>query len=152
MEKVTVIKEALEKLNTFLDIKPEFFIEDLGDSIKVDIDGDNLSFLIGYRGESLHALQTFLGLLVNKDSADWVRVDVDINGYKKERFAKLEDTVRSFIDKVRFFNKEVALFPMNSSERYFVHTFVSDYADVESESVGDKADRHVVLKPASPKL
>jgi spoIIIJ-associated protein len=151
MDKVNRVKEQIENVFGFIDISPHFFIEDKKDKISVEIEGENLNFLIGYRGESLLALQNFLNVSINKDSKDdsWSRIVVDINGYRQQRESKIEDTVRALIDRVRFFGKEVEMSPMSSSERYFVHEFVSDYDDVISESAGEKSNRHVVLKPAN---
>jgi spoIIIJ-associated protein len=153
MEKVNFIKDQLENVLGFINISPHFFIEDKGDKISVEIEGENLNFLIGYRGESLSALQNFLNVAMNRNlgTEEWSRVVVDINGYRQQRESKIEDIVRGLIDRVRFFGKEVEMSPMSSSERYFVHEFVSDYEDVTSESVGEKANRHVVLKPIARK-
>lgn len=147
MDKVKFLKEQLETFFGFLEISPHFFIEEKGEKISVDIEGENLNFLIGYRGESLFALQNFLAIALNKNNDSWSRIDVDINGYKQQRESKIEDIVRGLIDRVRFFGKEVEMSPMSSSERYFVHEFVSEYDDVTSESTGERANRHVVIKP-----
>ncbi len=150
-KKVDRLQKTLEDVFGFMRISPKYTVSEGSDAIDVAIDGEDLSFLIGYRGESLYALQSFLGMVINKDSADWVRLSVDINDYRKQREEKLEDVVRSFIDRVRFFGKEIEMSPMNASERFFVHTYVSEYDDVTSESIGEGATRRVVLKPVALK-
>ena len=147
MEKVTVLKSILEDVFGHMGVSPVANIDEYDDCLEVIIEGRNLSYLIGYRGESLNALQHFLAMALNKRLGEWNRVLVDINGYKQQRNERVEDMTRNFIDRVRFFNKEIEMRPMNSSERYWVHTFVSDYDDVISESVGEGRDRRVVLKP-----
>lgn len=151
MDKINFLKEQLENIFGFMNISPHFFIEDKGDKIEVEIEGENLNFLIGYRGESLSAMQNFLNVAMNRNASPeaWSRVVVDINGYRQQREGKIEEIVRGLIDRVRFFGKEVEMSPMSASERYFVHDYVSEYEDITSESVGERANRHVVLKPVS---
>ena len=103
--------------------------------------------MIGYRGESLDALQTLVGLILFKQTGDWSRVLVDINDYRKGKQDKIEQITKSYIDKVRFFGKEVEMSPMSPTERRQVHVFVSAYDDIISESVGEGSSRRVVLKP-----
>ncbi len=148
------LKSILETIFAHLDIDPDFTIEDDSESntLNVKIWKGDLSFLIGYRGSCLRALQHFLGLALNKNlettSEDWVRVTVDIEGYMDRRREKLESMTRSYIDKVRFFTEDVHMPHMNSAERYIVHSYVSNYPDIVSESEGEGFQRHIVLKLA----
>jgi len=148
--KVDRIKTILNNTLDFLGISPTVSVTASNDCIDVQVSGDDLSFLIGYRGESLSALQTFLMLALNKGSSEWTRVVVDINAYRKQRTEKIENIARNFIDKVRFFNKEIEMPPMNSFERFQVHTFVAEYDDITSDSIGERAERRVVLRPSTP--
>jgi spoIIIJ-associated protein len=129
-----------------MEIDPLVEVEEGEDIYKVDIQGDDLSFLIGYRGESLNALQTLLGLMMFRELGDWTYIVVDINGYRDRRRDKIEEMTRSYIDKARFFGKEIKMPPMNAYERRQVHVYVSDYPDIESESEGEGRARRVVLK------
>lgn len=144
-------KDILENLvkTTLTDLKISYdcVIKDVDDGVLVSITGSELNHLIGYRGDTLNALQHFLNAAYYNGAGEYVRVLVDVNGYRDQRKDKLEDMAKNFIDRVRFFNQEVEMPPMNPSERRLVHTFVSEYDDVESTSVGVGRDRHVVLKP-----
>ncbi len=143
-----IIQEALENIFGFLKIDPDFEIDDKGENIyEVRISGDNLNYLIGYRGQSLDALQHFLHLLIHNLTDEQITVIVDINGYRDQRAEKLRDIAKNYIDRVRFFQKEVALPPMDPWERRQIHMFVAEYTDVTSESVGEGRDRRITLKP-----
>ena len=143
--------EILEKLvKTTLDhlqVNYECVIKDAEDGVLVEITGRELNHLIGFRGDTLNGLQHFLNCAYYNQSGEYVRVLVDINGYRDQRKDKLEDMTKNFIDRVRFFNQEVEMPAMSPAERRIVHTFVSEYDDVVSESVGVGRDRRVVLKP-----
>lgn len=138
-----LVKTSLNQLRVSYDCT----IKDADDGVLVEITGSELNHLIGYRGDTLNALQHFLNAAYYNGAGEYVRVLVDINGYRDQRKDKLEDMAKNFIDRVRFFSQEVEMPPMNPSERRLVHTFVSEYDDVISESVGVGRDRRVVLKP-----
>jgi spoIIIJ-associated protein len=147
MSNIEAVKETIEEIMAHLGIDPDVSInESEPDNYEIRIDGDDLSFLIGYRGESLEGLQTVLSLILFKKLNNWVRVMVDINDYKDAKLAKLEDITRNYIDKVRFLGKDMQLPPMNPFERRHVHMFVDGYDDVMSESDGEGLARRVVLK------
>ncbi len=142
----TKIKTRINELLKHLDVSPNVEISSKEDTHHVDIDGDDLSFLIGYRGDSLNALQTMLANMLFKELGEWVHVVVDINGYRKSRGEKIEEMTRNFIDRVRFHNTNVEMPTMNAFERRQVHMFVSEYPDIVSESSGEGRARRVVLK------
>jgi spoIIIJ-associated protein len=147
MDKTEKVKSYLNEILNFIDIRPKVSISPMDDAIDVSIEGNDLNFLIGYRGESLEGLQHLLSLMLFKETGEWTRVSVDINGYREQKQDRIEQITKTYIDKVRFFGKEVEMNPMSSSERRQVHTFVSTYDDITSESTGEGSNRRVVLKP-----
>ena len=145
MEKL--IEEILTGIFTHLNINPEIKIEENENVYNVTIEGDDLNYLIGYHGYSLDALQNIVGLALFRKTEKPTTVVIDINGYREKKAEKLAELTRTYIDKVRFFEKEIQMPFMNPWERRQVHMFVSEYTDVESESTGEGRDRRVVLKP-----
>lgn len=143
----TILENLVKTTLNQLRVSYDCTIKDADDGVLVEITGNELNHLIGYRGDALNALQHFLNSAYYNGAGEYVRVLVDINGYRDQRKDKLEDMAKSFIDRVRFFSQEVEMPPMNPSERRIVHSFVSEYDDVTSESVGVGRDRRVVLKP-----
>ncbi len=141
------IKKHINKILGFIDVSPDVKISKDGDAFRVDIAGDNLNFLIGYRGESLDALQYILSHAVYKEKANWIPITLDINGYRQSKMDKLEEMVKSFIDRVRFHQKEIRLPPLTPYERRHIHVLLTDYVDVESESRGEGRDRRLFLMP-----
>ena len=153
MNKLEQLEQITKDILKLMDVEANVLVseETVGEEsvLNVTIEGDDLSFLIGYRGESLDGLQTVLSLILNKHSDAWQRVVTDINGYRKQRQDKIEEITKGYIDRVRFLAKEIEMPPMTSAERRYVHIFVSAYTDVVSESVGERASRRVVLKPTA---
>lgn len=140
------IEGKVKEILSYMEIDPTVEVVEKEDAYQVNIEGEDLSFLIGYRGESLNALQTLLGMMLFRELGEWRYVVVDINGYRDKRKDKLEEIARNYIDRVRFFSKEVEMPPMNAYERRQVHLYVGGYPDIESESVGEGRGRRIVLK------
>ncbi|KKS31299.1 hypothetical protein A2380_03045 [candidate division WWE3 bacterium RIFOXYB1_FULL_43_24] len=148
MNIVEVIKNTLDNIFGFMKINPNYEINGKDDGIfEVKIQGNNLNFLIGHQGQSLDALQSILHLTVLRQTGEQVTVLIDINGYKDQRAEKIQNMAKSYIDRVRFFQKDVELPPMDPWERRQIHMFVAEYDDVISESSGEGRDRRVTLKP-----
>ena len=146
--KEDIIKNKLNEIFNYIGVTPELSLKQ-GDNnfYMVDITGNELNFLIGYRGESLDALQNLVNQMIFKQLNEWVQVVIDINGYKNQKQGKIEEIARRFIDKVRFLGHEIDLPPMEAYERRYVHMLLSQYDDVESESRGEGRNRRVVIKP-----
>ncbi len=141
-----LLKNKLNEILNFIGVTPKVSIVEEDGTYKISIEGDDLSFLIGYRGESLNALQTLLATMLFNELNEWVHVLVDINAYRESRNSKIEEMTKNFIDRVRFHKSEAELPPMNAFERRQVHVFVAEYPDIISESAGEGRDRRVVLK------
>ena len=142
-----IIVETLKNIFGFLQIDPDTEIENPEEGVfVVKIVGDDLNYLIGFRGQSLNALQNILRLIIFNKTGEQPTLSVDINGYRERKAEKIKDLARNFIDKVRFFEKDVELPRMNPWERRLVHMLVTDYDDILSESTGEGRDRRVVLK------
>jgi spoIIIJ-associated protein len=142
------VKEFFVETFKYLKIKPSLEVtsDDEG-TCKVTIEGNDLNFLIGYRGESLEALQILASQILFRKTNEWNRISVDINGYKDQKMDKIEEITKSFIDRVRFHGHPVEMPPMSPSERRHVHVFLTQYDDVVSESTGEGRYRHIVLSP-----
>jgi spoIIIJ-associated protein len=109
---------------------------------------DSPSFLIGRGGDALEALQHIVRMLIRSEG---LPIDhslvVDINGYKHKKTGMLVRKARDVAHRVRISGLEEELAPMNSYERRVIHTIITNIADVESESVGERHERRVKIKP-----
>lgn len=145
--KKDILENLLKSALNHLGVNSDFSLNESEEGVLISIEGDGLNHLIGYRGDSLNAFQHFLNSAYYNNAGEYVRVIVDVNGYRGQRKSKIEEMTKNFIDRVRFFSQDVEMPSMNPSERRMVHTFIADYTDVISESTGAGRDRHVVLKP-----
>jgi spoIIIJ-associated protein len=151
MDKVEITKDLLNQIFKHFGTKPQIEVTKGEDRLVVDIKGDDLSYLIGYRGQSLDALTDILTHMIFKQTQEWPHLSLDINGYNQQRVERLHNLAKRFIDRVRFFQAEVELPALNPWERKQVHTYMADYDDVESESRGEGKNRKMYLQPKKRK-
>jgi len=118
--------------------------------IKIEIDGEDLGLLIGYRGENLESLQLLLGIILNKRLGEGAGrpVLVDVGGWRKSREESLQILVEKELAKLSKGRSYVDLPPMPPSQRRAVHILVGQHDGLVSESVGEEPNRHVVIKKA----
>jgi len=113
--------------------------------IYVDIKGNGLGYLIGYRGESLDSLQTIINSIVNKGKQEYVKVFVDIEGYRAKREKTLINLAKSIANTVIREKKNITLEPMTPLERKIIHSTLQNNNKVVTNSVGEEPYRKVVI-------
>ena len=145
-------QKAHDNLNNFLEefVKkmPEntkYDIKDAEDYMHVSLENENLGFLIGYRGETLYALQNILSAIAGKGINNKVRVILDIEGYKEKREKTLEDLADKMAKTVVKYKKPVTLEPMQAYERKIIHSRLQENSRVETKSVGEEPHRRIVI-------
>ena len=142
-------KKNIEKfLNEFLEKVQkgaQYSINMSKDGLKIDIKDNNLGFLIGYRGETLYALQSILSSVASKDIENRVRVILDIEGYKSKREKALEDLAEKLAKTVVNTTKSVTLEPMQAYERKIIHAKLQSNNMVETRSIGEEPRRRIVI-------
>lgn len=146
LEKAKIITEkAVEDLFNIINKKPSIAVEIKDKSIFVNMNSADLGFLIGYRGETLDALQTILTAIVNKDLEEHVRVLVDIENYRQKREKTLESLAKSIANTVVRERKSITLEPMTPLERKIIHSALQNNHRVTTHSVGEEPYRKIVI-------
>ena len=135
------LKEFLDKVQK----DAKYSIEKTPTCLKVNINNENLGFLIGYRGETLYAMQNILSSIASKGIENRVRVILDIEGYKEKREKALEDLAEKLEKTVIKTKKSVTLEPMQAYERKIIHTKLQNSEMVETRSIGEEPRRRVVI-------
>ncbi len=141
-------KKYLEDLLSFFGLNTDIYAttED-GEVIELEVPSTHLNgFLIGQHGDTMRAMQFMVGNALRTNGHNVTRVNVDIADYKKARAGRLTEQAESWIKSVKDTGKPMDLSPMNAADRRVVHKAATE-AGLETESVGEGRDRHVVLKP-----
>jgi spoIIIJ-associated protein len=118
--------------------------------LHVDIHGDDLSPLIGRKGETLSALQYISRLIVSKELDAPVAVAIDIEGYRARREQQLRQLARRMAQQAEERGRTLTLEPMPANERRIIHLELRDHPSVYTESTGEGSARKVSIIPRTP--
>ena len=149
MEEIEKSKKQVEDflkefLNKFSD-KVSYKIENDDESINIEIIGEDASKLIGYRGETLNAVQVLLSNIASKGNEHSVKVIVDIENYREKRKNTLEELATKIEKTVKRTGKKITLEPMTPYERKIIHTKLQESQYVKTYSIGENNNRRIVV-------
>lgn len=153
-------KNAIEFINTVVaDMNLNATVSekyaDNGDFV-VEINGEDAGTLIGHHGDTLDALQYLLNLAANRrengEKREYVKVTLDIEGYRAKREETLRTLARRQAEKVLKYKKSVMLEPMNPYERRIIHSEVQNIEGVSTNSIGSENNRKIVIYLDSAKV
>ena len=143
-----VVEEMLERMRVRATVKARYIQpQDSHDQpvILVDIQGDDLSILIGRRSETLNALQYITSLIVGKELGRWTPMMIDVQGYRVRRERSLRQLARRMADQTIHTGRRQVLEPMSAAERRVIHLELRDHAQVVTESTGEEPNRKVTI-------
>ena len=138
---IKFLNEFFGKMELSLDIKP--YIED--NVLKFDVNGENAGIAIGYRGETMEAIQMIAGTIANKYTKNHVRIVIDIEGYRKKRVKSLEELALKRANVVVAKRRSITLEPMSPFERKAIHSALQNHPKVKTASIGVEPYRKVVI-------
>lgn len=140
-------KDVIEKFFKKLDVVASAEITASDVSIDVELTTDESGIIIGYHGETLESLQLLLSLGVSKKIGRFIRVLVDVGGYRQQRTEYLNQLANQMKEAVMSENQERIISSLKSWERRVVHMLLKDDPDVITESQGTGRDRVLVVRP-----
>jgi spoIIIJ-associated protein len=136
----------LERMGIEASVEHRLEGHDEGPAI-IDIRGEDLGLLIGWRGDTLRSMQLLVNTMVRQQMDDADPIVIDVERYRARR----EDSVRELAiraaDRAKRNQERIGLDPMLAYERRAVHTALADDPDVSTESEGEGPDRRVVITP-----
>ncbi len=151
-----ISKEGLEKIRkitkeffqkTTFDISLHFSTQE-ENTLLIEVKTEEPQILIGEKGQTLADIQHLLKIILRKKTEELFYVNVDINEYKKKKAEYLKELANSVADDVILTKEEKALSPMRAFERRIVHMELAERSGVITESIGERDERKVVIKPS----
>lgn len=146
------LEKAEQNVEKFIkELKPElpqdttYTIEKTDKGLGISMNSKELGYLIGYRGETLYAMQNILSSIASKGNQNRVRVILDIEGYKAKREKTLEDLAEKVAKTVIRTRKPVKLEPMQAYERKIIHSKLQQNPKIETISEGKEPNRRIVI-------
>lgn len=111
---------------------------------------EEAGILIGEKGQNLVALSHLIKKMAEcefkKKNLENIQFLLDINDYQAKRIEELKNIAKMAAQRVRYFKKEIEMEPMTSYERRIIHSALSEYPDIITESLGEEPERRVVIK------
>lgn len=145
-----VVSELLEKMKVRATVTAEYLPASDARSrvpVRVNVHGDDLSYLIGRQAETLNALQYISSLIINKEIGRSIPLIVDVEGYRTRRENQLRQLARRMADQAVSTGQRQVLEPMPPNERRIVHIELRERQDVTTESIGEDPRRKVTINP-----
>ncbi|MGL5633906.1 MAG: RNA-binding cell elongation regulator Jag/EloR [Sarcina sp.] len=141
-EAMNFLRELLNKMG----IEAEVSLDEKKNQAYYNISGENIGNAIGYRGETLDAIQYLLSAYVNKDRKNgYKKVVLDAGAYRQKREETIKKLALKTAYKAKKFNRTIKFEPMNPYERKIIHTILQEDKQVITYSEGTEPYRRVVV-------
>lgn len=148
--KYDYIEEAqvfIRNILNCMEIEADINVKEENDTIRINLSGDKMGVIIGYRGETLDSIQYLVSLVVNKiHELPHKKVILDTENYRNKREETLKGVAIKTANKVRKTSKVFKLEPMNPYERRIIHSTLQGHAFVNTYSEGEEPFRRVVVE------
>lgn len=148
--KAETARSLVEGLLKHMGVRALVSVRPGAEPITLDISGRDLGALIGWRGETLRALQSVTNVMVGKHLAEGERVIVDVERYRQRREHTVREIAMRAARQVKMTGDAITLDAMQPFERRAIHLALEGDPDVTSSSIGEEPERRVVVGPRKP--
>ena len=145
--KAEIARGLVEGLLKHMGVRAQVSVRTGAEPITLDISGRDLGALIGWRGETLRALQAVTNVMVGKHLAEGERVIVDVERYRQRREHTVREIAMRAARQVKMTGDAITLDAMQPFERRAIHLALEDDPEVTSSSIGEEPERRVVVGP-----
>lgn len=143
---VEFIKEYLNQVVTKMNLELNLEIREEDNIFNVTMVSNNNPILIGKEGKNLNSLQFLLRQSLDKQTGMDIKVNLDASNYRAKKIKNFEYQIKNIVREVQKTKIDTKLDPMNSYQRRIVHSLLSNFNNVTTESVGEEPNRCVVIK------
>lgn len=145
--KAEVARGLVEGLLKHMGVRAQVTVRQGAEPITLDISGRDLGALIGWRGETLRALQAVTNVMVGRHLEEGERIIVDVERYRQRREHTVREIAMRAARQVKMTGDAITLDAMQPFERRAIHLALEGDPDVTSSSIGEEPDRRVVVGP-----
>ena len=135
----------LQGLTDNMGVETKITVCESAEQLRMQLSGENMSILIGRRGETLDALQYLTSLNVNRDRDEYLRVSLDTENYRAKREEALRKLAVRMANRAKKSGRRVALEPMNPNERRILHSALQNDPEVTTHSEGEEPYRRIII-------
>ncbi len=149
-----LIKELVEK--TTVKLNSISVSKEGSKNIWVSVEVGEPHFFISHEGEGLQALNHIVHRIIENKTSPTPGIEkhgqqglgilIDVNGFQKNKVEAVRAVAHMMSERARYFKSNIEVDPMSAFERRIVHEFLSEAADLKTESIGFGPTRRVVIK------
>lgn len=143
---INYIKEFIQNVAKSMELEINSEIRESEEIFNVIMISNNNSILIGKDGRTLNSLQMLIRQSIQNETGFNIKVNLDASNYRAKKVKYFEYDIKNIVREVQKTKMDVKLDPMNSYQRRIVHSLVSNYDNIDTESVGEEPNRCVVIK------
>ena len=143
---VEFVQEYLRKIIESMGIEVKMTPSYTDGLIRIKLSTNHNSILIGKDGETLQALNEVCRCAANATFKKRVRILLDINDYKQDKYSKLISIAKREAVKVSKTKITASLSPMSADERRAIHNALVSFKHVKTVSVGEGKSRHITIE------
>src|SRR3982075_1372491 len=147
-----IARGMVEGLLKHMGVRAQVTVRTGSDPVTLDISGRDLGALIGWRGETLRALQSVTNVMVGRHLAEGERIIVDVERYRQRREHTVREIALRAARQVKMTGDAITLDAMQPFERRAIHLALEGDPEVTSSSIGEEPERRGVVglrKPAA---
>ena len=141
------LSDILDNILGLLLLEGSYDIQEAEEGFNVMIETPDAGRLIGFKGENLTSLQLLVNQMVSRNEGEFKRVILDVSGWRQNKEKELAEKTTQWAESVKESGEQMELEPMPSWQRRIIHMTVQEMDGVESESIGEGRDRHLVIRP-----
>lgn len=147
------LSDVLDNILGLLLLEGSYDIEETDEFIMVSVETPDAGRLIGARGESLDSLQLLVNQIMTQKlgkesppAGGFKRVVFDVEGWRKQKEEELRDRAQKWAEEVKSSGNQMELEPQSAWQRRIIHEVIGQIEGVETESIGEGRERHIVIK------
>lgn len=143
---ISFIKNFLSTTIELMNLTLNLEIREEDNIFNVIMVSNNNPILIGKEGKNLNSLQFLLRQIIKNQTGFDVKINLDASNYRAKKVRNFEYQIKNIVREVQKTKIDTKLDPMNSYQRRIVHSLLSDFSNVTTESIGEEPNRCVVIK------
>lgn len=144
-ESARLARSFVKELSARMGVDVSMEVQETKEQLRIKMSGENMSMLIGRRGETLDSIQYLTSLCVNRNREEYLRISLDTENYRAKREESLRKLAVRMANRARKTGKRVSLEPMNPYERRILHSALQNDPDVTTHSEGEEPYRRVII-------
>lgn len=145
-----ILQKLTEELLVLTGVEAKVFVEvtdtDKEKIYEVNIETDQAGLLIGNKGETLSAIESFLAMVLKQKTGEWVKVVLEIGDWRAKQEDYLKNLAQQAALRARETKEPQPLYNLNGAQRRIIHMELANETDLVTESEGEEKDRYLVVK------